>query len=144
MWVRNFECGWILNYMLITVIFYVCLIWDGGCKFAWISGLPMFKRTSILVLAHLGRKSGGLVLKAMSKGLSTRLPLMPRMILPLLWWFMVMVLLKVSSSGILMLLPVVLGSSLLINLGEPFWSWIYIVVEYLEFSKIALSYPKFW
>jgi hypothetical protein len=32
------------------------------------------------------------------------------------------VLLKVSSSGILMLLPIVLGSSLLISLGEPFWS----------------------
>ncbi|XP_056860858.1 uncharacterized protein LOC130494514 [Raphanus sativus] len=62
-------------------------------------------------------KSGGLGLLATSLGTSTLSPLKPRKVLPLLSWFMDTVLLKVSSSVILMPLPLDSGSSLLTNLG---------------------------
>ncbi|KAJ4883843.1 hypothetical protein Rs2_33936 [Raphanus sativus] len=61
-------------------------------------------------------KSGGLDLLATSLGTSTLSPLKPRKVLPLLSWFMDTVLLKVSSSVILMPLPLDSGSSLLTNL----------------------------
>lgn len=80
----------------------------------------MYKNKSILVQDHQVPKSGGLGLRAMNHVTSTLLPLMPRRVLPHSWWFMVMVLLKAFSSVISMLLQVVLGWSLLINLGKQY------------------------
>ncbi|XP_056843795.1 uncharacterized protein LOC130494756 isoform X2 [Raphanus sativus] len=77
----------------------------------------MYKNESTLVQDHQAPKSGGLGLLATSLDTSTLSPLKPRKVLPLLSWFMDTVLLKVSSSVILMPLPLDSGSSLLTNLG---------------------------